>query len=343
MELSVVITAYDEGDLVRQAVDSVLAQEPEPGGTLPRTEVVLVHDQGADLETVRICEQVGQATSAVRVLENRRRKGVSGSRNTGIDAARGEWLAFLDGDDVWFPHAVATRWEALRQHRDLDFLAADFVRAPALENTPTGTAFTRANPQLRKLLGYPHGQDDGPFSDGSPIRLPRPVAEFCRASLCWTGTVMARRELVVRLGAFNERLRRDEDTHLWLRLAATSDFLFVPVPLALYRVRASTLARRGRSLRAWEILGTLDLLSRPIMRPWLGHLYRRRLVRMLNEQSAYLRRNRRFLAAAGYAAASGACWPVQARAWRCLAGSLARRDTGAERLTGPGIDGRIDG
>jgi glycosyltransferase involved in cell wall biosynthesis len=326
MDLSVIITAYDEGDLVRQAVDSVLAQEPEPGGMLPRTEVVLVHDQGADPETVRICEQAGQASHAVRVLENRRRKGVSGSRNTGIDDARGEWLAFLDGDDEWFPHAVARRWEALRQHRDLDFLAADFVRAPALENTPTGTAFTRNNPQLRKLLGYPHGQDDRPFSDGSPIRLQRPVAELSQASLCWTGTVMARRELVVRLGAFHERLRRDEDTHLWLRLAAASDLLFVPVPLALYRVRASTLVRRGKSLRGWEILGTLDLLRRPLMRPWLRHLYRRRLVRMLNEQAAYLRRNRRFLAAAGYAAASAACWPVQTRAWLCLAGSLARRE-----------------
>jgi hypothetical protein len=205
-----------------------------------------------------------------------------------------------------------------------DTLAADFVRAPALDEAPMGTAFTRDNAHLRTLLGQPPDRDDGPFSTGTPIRLRKPVAEFCHASLCWTGTVMARRELLDRLGAFHERLRRDEDTHLWLRLAA-SDFLFVPVPLALYRVRASTVARRGTSLRAWEIIGTLDLLRRPLMWRWLKHLYRHRLVRMLNAHAVYLRRNRRFFSAAGYPAASAVCWPFQTRAWRSLAGALARR------------------
>ena len=324
MDLSVIITAYDEGDLVRRSVASVLAQEAGPTGELPRTEVILVHDQGAERETLRICGQLGRSNGAVRVLENRQRKGVSGSRNTGIEAAGGEWLAFLDGDDEWFPHAVATRWQALQEHGDLGFVAADFVRAPVLDGAPK-TAFTRDNRRLRKLLGHPAEEADGPFSDGSPIRLPRPVAEFCQASLCWTGTVMARRELVERADGFHEGLRRDEDTHLWLRLAAASDLLFVPLPVAFYRVRASTLARRGRSLRAWEIVGTLDLLRRPLMWPWLRPLYRHRLIRMLNEQAAYLRANRRFFAAAGYAAASAVCCPVQTGAWRCLAGSLARR------------------
>ena len=325
MDLSVIITAYDEGPLLRDAVESVLAQNAPDRSELPDMEVLLVHDRGTHPETAAAVDDIRHRHPGVRIVENRHRRGVGGNRNTGIEAARGEWIAFLDGDDFWFAHAVHTRWSALRDHPDVGWLAADFVRAPDLEQAPPGAAFTRDNAHVRELMGQPREAPGGPFDAGSPFRLARPVAEFCQASLCWTGTVMARRDLVRAVGCFHEPLVRGQDTHLWIRLAAASDFLFVPVPLALYRTRPSTLARRGTTLRAWDIVGTLDLLRRPLMRPWVRNLYHGRMVRMMNEQATYLRSQRRFLAAAGYAAASGVLWPAQKHAWRCLAGSLIRR------------------
>jgi glycosyltransferase involved in cell wall biosynthesis len=325
MDLTIIVTGYDEGPLLRRAVESVLNQTPQAGTRLPEREIVLVFDRGTESGTARVVADIRRAYPGVRVMENGHRKGVGGSRNTGIDAAEGDWVAFLDGDDEWFPDAIARRWDAVLHYDDAGWLAADFVRAPDLEQAPSGAAFTRDNADLRRLMGQPLEQDGGPFTDGSLLRLRRPVAEFCRASLCWTGTVMARRDLVREVGGFHERLVRGQDVHMWLRLAAASDFVFVPVPVALYRTRASTLNRRGTTFRAWDIVGTLDLMRRPLMRPWIRDLYRGRMIRMLNEQASYLRGQRRFLAAAGYAAASGLCWPVQARAWRYLAASLVRR------------------
>jgi glycosyltransferase involved in cell wall biosynthesis len=325
MELSIILTAFDEGRLLRDAVESVFAQTAPDGYELPVMEVLLVYDQETRPKTAEVVEDIRRRHPEVRVMENRHRRGVGGSRNTGIDAARGEWIAFLDGDDLWFPDAVHTRWSALRDHPDAGWLASDFVRAPDLEQTPPGAAFTRDNAHVRALMGHPREVPGSPFDDGSPFRVARPVAEFCQASLCWTGTVMARRDLVRGVGAFHDRLVRGQDTHLWIRLAAVSDLLFVPVPLALYRTRPSTLARRGTTLRGWDIVGTLDLLRRPIMRPWTRDLYHGRMVRMMNEQALYLRSQRRFLAAAAYAAASGVMWPAQKRAWRNLAGALIRR------------------
>lgn len=325
MDLSVIITAYDEGALLRQAIDSVLEQTTGVAARAPEVEIIVVFDRGTKSGTTQVVDDIRRSRPDVHVVENRRRRGVGGSRNTGIDAAQGDWVAFLDGDDEWFPDAIATRWEAIARHDGAGWLAADFVRAPDLAQAPPGAAFTRDNARLRSLMGHPLEQDGGPFSDGSPLRLRRPVAEFCRASLCWTGTVMARRELVRGVGGFHERLVRGQDVHMWIRLAAASDLVFVPVPIALYRTRPSTLNRRGTTFRAWDIVGTLDLMRRPLMRPWIRDLYRGRMVRMMNEQASYLRSQRRFLAAAGYAAASGVCWPAQARAWRYLAASLVRR------------------
>jgi glycosyltransferase involved in cell wall biosynthesis len=325
VDLSVIITGYDEGPLLRRAVESVLAQAPGAATPLPEMEIILACDRGIESSTAEVVDDIRRRHPDIRVVESRHRHGVGGTRNAGIGVARGEWLAFLDGDDEWFPAAVERRWSALRCHDGAGWLAADFVRAPDLEQAAPGSAFTRDNPHLRRLMGHPVERDGGPFTDGSSFRLRRPVAEFCRASLCWTGTVMARRDLVRRVGGFHERLVRGQDTHLWLRLAAASDLVFLPVPVALYRTGPSTLTRRGTTLRAWDIVGTLDLLRRPLMRPWIRPLYHGRMVRMMNEQALYLRSRRRFLAAAGYALASGVCWPVQARAWRYLAASLARR------------------
>jgi glycosyltransferase involved in cell wall biosynthesis len=325
MDLSIIITAYDEGPLVRCAVESVLSQTPRKGAPLPEMEVILVHDRGTKPGTARVIQEIRDRYPDIRVAENQRRAGVGGNRNTGIGLARGEWMAFLDGDDEWFPAAVATRWDAVRPHREAGWLAADFVRAGSLDEARPGEAFTRDNALLRALMGHPVDRQDGPFTTGTPFRLRRPVAEFCRSSLCWTGTVMARRDLVLRVGGFHERLVRGQDTHLWLRLAAASDMVFVPVPLALYRVRPSTVTRRGTTYRGWDIVGTLDLLRRPLMRPWIRDLYHDRLVRMMNEQALSLRHERRFLPAAAYAAGSGLLWPVQARAWRYLAAAVVRR------------------
>jgi glycosyltransferase involved in cell wall biosynthesis len=325
VEISVVITAYDEGSLLNEAVESVLAQEGEAGTPLPVWEVVLVHDRGADAATMEAIDRTRQRHTHVRVLENERRKGVGGARNTGITHARGRWIAFLDGDDIWFPTALAARWRALSEAPGAEWVVADFLRGTGPDNAEDPRGFTMGNSYLRSLVARAAGRSEAELRGGETLRLIRPVSEFCRASLCWTGMVMARRNLIDSLGGFHERLVRGQDVHLWIRLAAASDLVFVLRPLAFYRTRSSTLARRGTTLRGWDVLGTLDLLRRPALLPWFGELYRTRMVRMMNEQAADSRSKRRFASAAVWSAGSALSFPAQRRAWRSLAASLLRR------------------
>jgi glycosyltransferase involved in cell wall biosynthesis len=325
MDVTVIITGFDEGPLLLDAAESVLAQEGGPDLPLPRFEVIVVHDRGSNSATLAVLQDMRRRHPDVRILENQGRKGVAGSRNTGVAGATGEWVAFLDGDDLWYPTALAERYRTLVTAPDVDWVASDFLRGKAPDLLESTVGAVQRNESLRILLGWNASPEPAQLQQRATLRVRRPVPQFCRASLCWTGTVMARRSTVVAVGGFNDFLARDEDTNLWIRLADVSDLLFVTRPLAFRRWPPSTLARRGVTRRGWDIVGTLDLLRRPGLWRWFGHLYRTRLIRMMNEQAGYLRREKRFAAAAGWSLASGLAFPFQSRAWRNLAASTVRR------------------
>jgi glycosyltransferase involved in cell wall biosynthesis len=325
MDVTAIITAFDEGPLLLSAVESVLSQESGPDLPLPRFEVMVVHDRGTNSVTLAVLENIRHRYPEVRILANQGRKGVAGSRNTGVACATGEWVAFLDGDDLWYPTALADRYRTLATAPEVEWVASDFLRGTAPDLLESTVGAVRRNESLRILLGWNGSPEPAELQQPATVRVRRPVPQFCRASLCWTGTVMARRSTVMAVGGFNDFLARDEDTNLWIRLADVSDLLFVTRPLAFRRWPPSTLARRGVTRRGWDILGTMDLLRRPRLWRWFGHLYRTRLIRMMNDQAAHLRREKRFAAAAGWSLASGLAFPFQLRAWQNLAASTVRR------------------
>lgn len=328
VKISVVVTAYDEGPLVEQAIRSVLEQTGTKGLPRPDFEVIAVHDYGADPTTVVILQRLSRESPQIRVIENRSRAGCAGARNTGIEEATGDWIAFLDGDDVWLPLCLAERWRAIRAHPGVDWLAADIHRGPQeppgidrSERTQVDSGFFGQSAVYRRVLD----EFGGPLDpEGSQV-LSRPVRSFRPWTICHTSAVMVRRVLLAKTGGFVEWLTRAEDTNLWMRLAGRADLIFIRRPLTWYRIRASTVARRGASRRGWAILGTLDLFRHPHMARWFWFLYRTRLVWCLNAHVSDMRERGRFGAAALAALLSVAAWPFQKEAWRGFLGSLLRR------------------
>jgi glycosyltransferase involved in cell wall biosynthesis len=109
--VSVIIPTYNSAAVVPAAVRSVLAQ------TRPADEIIVVDDAGSD-DTAIACAAFGDA---VRYLRRGVNGGASSARNTGIDAARGDWLAFLDADDLWRPRKLELQLAALAQNPAADF------------------------------------------------------------------------------------------------------------------------------------------------------------------------------------------------------------------------------
>src|SRR6266496_6642484 len=103
--ISVVIPAYNSEEFICEAIRSVNAQ------SLPVSEIIVVDDGSSD-RTAEVAERLG-----TRVIRQRH-GGISVARNAGIRAAKHEWIAFHDADDLWTPEKIEYQWAAIQHYPD---------------------------------------------------------------------------------------------------------------------------------------------------------------------------------------------------------------------------------
>lgn len=106
--ISVVIPVFNGAEFLSAAIDSVLHQTIQP------TEIVVVDDGSTD-RTVDICKKYGSRVSYFY----QEHRGEFAARNMGLRQSRSEFIAFLDADDVWLPHALSALIQPFLQNKDL--------------------------------------------------------------------------------------------------------------------------------------------------------------------------------------------------------------------------------
>ncbi len=183
--VAVVIPAFNAAARVAAAVESVLAQG------WAALEIVVVDDGSTDATAAA----VAGFGDRVQLLRQARR-GVSAARNAGLRATSGEFVAFLDADDVWLPGKLA-------------------LQLPAFADASVGLVYSDFS--LRR--------EDGP--DLPSYLAERPLAgegwvleRYLRSQFLFPSTVVARRCALERAGLFDEELRGAEDLELFARVAA---------------------------------------------------------------------------------------------------------------------------
>ena len=208
--VSVIIPAYNAAAYIAQTVDSVVHQ------TYADFEVIVVNDGSHDTESLE--RKLAGYGDRVRYIFQQN-GGPSSARNTGIRAAQGELVAFLDSDDIWEPEFLATQVACFRRNPKLDLVWCNCSRLGALANERTQFNF------------YPPRR---PVTLESLIRIQNvPV----------TSTVVARKETVIDAGLFDESMRRAEDFDLWLRMATNgAQFDFQDQLLGRRRNRPTSLS-----------------------------------------------------------------------------------------------------
>ena len=104
VKVSVIIPTYKRSTVICRAVDSVLAQ------TLDSVEVIVVDDNGigteAGIKTAEVMEKNYSDNTKVHYIQHEKNKNGSAARNTGIRAAHGEFISFLDDDDIYLPERL---------------------------------------------------------------------------------------------------------------------------------------------------------------------------------------------------------------------------------------------
>lgn len=212
--ISAVIPTYNSEACVSRAIDSVLAQ------TLPAEEILVVDDGSAD----QTAEAIRRYGGRVRYI-HQENAGASVARNRGIQAARGEWIAFLDADDQWLPDRLRLQVRLLERHPDLQWVTGNFYRCDCARGHKQTLDMTP--PQWQKALPI---LKDGEIFD-SYFTAHRHNAMGC------TDTMLIRRDLLLETGLFVPGQKRINDVDLWLRIAyrrAAMGYVFEP--LAVYHL-----------------------------------------------------------------------------------------------------------
>ena len=220
-DVSVIIPTRDRCQLLALTLLSVRRQR--------RVDVeVIVVDDGSTDETSAMLRRL---QPPIRVIRHERAQGVSAARNRGIAEARGEWVAFLDDDDLWSPEKLAVQLDALR--RD----GTQWAYAGAVDIAP----------DHRVIAGRP------------PLSPDRIVGALPTQNLMPAGAsnVIVRRAWLPPPPVFDGRLYHSADWDLWIRLARQGRPSCVSRPVVAYRFHAG-----GASLDLKGMLAEVDEIER---------------------------------------------------------------------------------
>jgi glycosyltransferase involved in cell wall biosynthesis len=241
--VSVVIPNYNYSHYLREAIDGVLGQTYQP------IEIVVVDDGSSD-GSRDVLESYGSTIKAIFQQNH----GVSQARNTGVEASDGEFLAFLDADDLWLPKKVERQVER-------------FVAEPELGLVHVGVReIDGEGKDLREKLSGGEGRiadqilmltDEGVLGGGSGFMVPRAVFDD--------------------IGGFDVRLSTSADWDLLYRIADRYAVGFVSEVLLKYRVHGSNMHANVAVMERDMMLAfekAFENGSDPNRRTYYGNLYK---------------------------------------------------------------------
>jgi GT2 family glycosyltransferase len=264
-KFSVIIPVYNSAETLQKAIESVLEQ------TWPAHEVIVVDDGSTDSSL-----QVANGfASKVRVI-HQSNAGVAAARNLGAESATGDWLAFLDADDWYYPDRL--RWHAEWIGRDagLDFLTGDYEyrrEDGSLISTSMGL-----HPSGREMLAKAGGSDE-------VVMELQEIESFVADHFGDIHTLSIPGKTFHELGGFPPGFKVCEDVHFLTRLCAVSSRVGVICrPMGAYLIHDAS-ATRADPLRAQEynVQTLLDLkylargFSAPVQRGVMARLRNGRL------------------------------------------------------------------
>ena len=185
--VSVIIPAYKVARFISATLDSVLSQ------TFTNYEIIVINDGSPDTEELQ--QELAPYSHLITYI-TQSNQGAGAARNAGIRAARGEFVAFLDGDDLWLPEFLQQQIDLITAGNGIDLVYADAI------NLHDGKLCRISNMEVNP-------------SRGSVTTEALITAECCVI----TSSVVARRSLILEVGLFDENFPNSQDFDLWLRLA----------------------------------------------------------------------------------------------------------------------------
>lgn len=309
-QVSVVIPCFNTGRPLLDALKSVIDQE----GSFTLREVLIVDDNSTDPVTREVLNEAEQFP-IVRILKNTRKKGPAGARNLGSIEAKGNWLAFLDSDDLWLQDSLAARFSALNFFPDASFISGDFQ----IWDSDTGEVesnFFRT--RQRTSIYY-----EPAYQRNSPVQLSKPYRETLFTALCHSCSVVVKRETFIEAGGFEETLMYKEDHHLWFKLSKITNLILVPKSVFYYRQHIGNMTKRECSPFEYEKV-MLDFVQQSEKLPALQDEINERYIKGFASDAQWFRSKGQFISALNACFKGMAIVRTDIRLWRQLLASILR-------------------
>ena len=226
--VSVVLPTYNRATCLRSAIDSVRDQSYQ------NWELLIVDDRSTD-GTAALAASFGKLDPRIRYLKNDRSRGAGGARNRGIEEAGGEFVAFLDSDDRWYPQHLERTLAHFEAHPEVSLVGSEHWRINRLtgeRKTTTGYLLGMIEVWEKDPIARRAIRADDIRKDIRCISDRDHIISFLIGGFLWlqTSTVVIRRRVFDKIGTFNERLVRYEDYEFWLRINGSFRIGFQPEP-----------------------------------------------------------------------------------------------------------------
>ena len=206
--VSIIIPCYNQGQFLAEAIQRAIDQDYE------QKEIIVVNDGSTD-NTKEVTESFIHSITYIE-QEN---KGVSSARNVAIEIANGEYVAFLDSDDVLLPGSITKKIAHLESHPDISLVCSDSIFFN--ESGSLG---------LRSQL----------------LNRPKNIDNFRWETVDYNATlssVMLRRSCLEKAGLFEESIQNAEDWLMWVRMSRYFNMAFIDEPLIKYRLHSGNFTR----------------------------------------------------------------------------------------------------
>lgn len=213
--ISIIIPVYNGEKTIRETVLSVINQ------TFTEIEIVVINDGSTD-STLETISNITDPRLKVISFPN---AGLSASRNRGIQLASGEYISFIDADDIWTPDKIESQFNALTQ------------------NTAAGVAYSWTD-WIDESGQIIYGGGHHTFSGNVYTYLF--LGDFIEGG----SNVLIRRSVFDTIGGFNETIQYSEDWEMWLRIARKYEFVAVPKVQILYRISTGSMSSNVLGMEA---------------------------------------------------------------------------------------------
>jgi len=198
---SVVIPLYNKELSIIETINSVLGQDFDD------YEIIVINDGSTDNSRQKVYSIID---SRIRIIDQAN-GGVSSARNRGINEAKYEWIAFLDGDDLWKNNHLQTFKKMITNYSEYKVFCTSYITSNQV---------------------FPD------FENNSEVIIDDYFYESSKKPFCWTSITCVNKSVLTDVGGFNVQLNRGEDLDLWARIGRKYKFVKSNIITGIYRIDA---------------------------------------------------------------------------------------------------------